>query len=318
MRRLSGEIERPVTFIVPAGRPRPDLKMQMEESVKPFRRGGGDLPADRQPAFGMLIGFPDPPPVRPAPDLPVARRTAARRAHPSGSASLRSGTAILTERTSPATAACGTACRLVPAHHPPEVLRRWATRPSEPTPGPVGGGAGPGRRSPPTSRPTTCSQEDGGPLLMLLPFNHTHGNHDVLPADDPPRAALGLGDGGATADDLATRRCPPTASPTGPGTAAGAEAAARVRRADADPAHGPALRPATRHAVEVGKRADLNVIDHAALASPRSPGSPTTRPGGVACSRRRRATPPPSSPARSPAARRRHWRPAGRLIRGQR
>ena len=129
MRRLSAEIERPVTFIVLQVDLAPDLwKMQMEESMTALDEGAEIYPQIANRPFGMLIGFQTTTPS------PGDRRTWPSPACPSTSAcascaSRRSAPPSSPRRTLQATAACGTASRRSCAPSP-RSCSSWATRPS--------------------------------------------------------------------------------------------------------------------------------------------------------------------------------------------
>ena len=81
-----------------------------------------------------------------------------------------------------------------------------------------------------------------------------------------PATVLGLGDGAPSAACCATPASHVHADPLGPQPQPGRRAAGRDRRAPPDPTHGRALRVSRRGLLAPGHLADVNIIDHGALA----------------------------------------------------
>ncbi len=282
MRRLSAEIERPVTFIVLQVDLAPDLwKMQMEESMTALDEGAEIYPQIANRPFGMLIGFQTHHPFARRPSylalagLPLDERVRQLR-EPKVRAAILAEEDALGDgslwdglpsflRTIPR--------KLFVMGDPPEY---------EPTPDQSAAALAEaaGVSADEMVYDLLC-EDDGRALLMLPLFNYTHGNHDVLREQmTHPRAALGLGDGGAHCGMICDASLPTYglthwARDRSRGPQLSLESVVQMQTQRTAQLYG----LGDRGTVEVGKRADLNVIDHAALTL-RSPRLAHDLPGG--------------------------------------
>jgi len=283
MRRLSAEIERPVTFIVLQLDPVPDLwKEQMDESIRALDEGAEIYPQVANRPFGMLIGFQTHHPFAKRPSyLAVAHLPLDERIRHLREPKVRA--AILAEDDVPddpgylwnglpglVRALPG---KLFVMGDPPEY---------EPTPDQsVEALARAGGTSTDECFYDLLCQDEGRAMLMWPIFNYTYGNHDVLREQlTHPRAALGLGDGGAHCGMICDASLPTYglthwARDRSRGPQLSIEQVIQMQTQRTAQLYG----LGDRGVVQAGKRADLNVIDHAALTL-RSPRLAHDLPGG--------------------------------------
>ncbi len=282
MRRLSAEIERPVTFIVLQVDLAPDLwKMQMEESMTALDEGAEIYPQIANRPFGMLIGFQTHHPFALRPSyLTLAGLPLDERVRRLREPKVRA--AILTEEDAPGDgslwAGLPSFLRTIPQKlfvmgDPPEY---------EPTPDQSAAALAEAAGVSADEMVYDLLCEDEGRALLMLPlFNYTHGNHDVLREQmTHPRAALGLGDGGAHCGMICDASLPTYglthwARDRSRGPQLSLESVIQMQTQRTAQLYG----LGDRGTVEVGQRADLNVIDHAALTL-RSPRLAHDLPGG--------------------------------------
>jgi len=269
MRRLSAEIEQPVTFALLQVDLAPDLwKQMMDESLKAVDDGAQVFPQVANRPFGMLIGFQTHHPFAKRPsyvavaDLPIEERIEQLRR-----ADVRA--AILGEDDLPAVAfdlwdGLPAFLRSIPGKlfvlgDPPEY---------EPTPDQSALALAREAGATPDEMLYDLFCADEGRALLMLPlFNYTHGNHDAIREQlTHPRAVLGLGDGGAHCGMICDASLPTYslthwARDRTRGAQLSLEWMVKMQTRDTARLYG----LDDRGTVEVGKRADLNVIDHAAL-----------------------------------------------------
>ncbi|HMQ25215.1 MAG TPA: amidohydrolase family protein [Acidimicrobiales bacterium] len=282
MRRLSADIERPVTFIVLQVDLAPDLwKMQMEESVKALDEGAEIYPQIANRPFGMLIGFQTHhpfalrPSYRAVAGLPLDERVRRLR-EPAVRA------AILAEDDVPGDGGLWDGLPSFLRTIPEKLFVMGDPPEYEPTPDQsVAALAEAGGLTADEQAYDLLCEDDGRALLMLPLFNYTHGNHDVLREQmTHPRAALGLGDGGAHCGMICDASLPTYglthwARDRTRGPKLALEQVVQMQTQRTAQLYG----LGDRGTIEVGKRADLNVIDHAALTL-RSPRLAHDLPGG--------------------------------------
>ncbi|MEQ8840973.1 MAG: amidohydrolase family protein [Acidimicrobiales bacterium] len=265
MRRLSAETGQPVTFAmlqVPAA---PDLwREQMDASLAATAEGANLHPQVAGRPFGVLIGFDTGHPFMLRPtyqtlaDLPVEERIIELRKpevkaailgedNGEGTGALNEGIAML---------AAGMLESLYILGDPPDY---------EPTPDrSVAGLADAAGVSPEEAAYDAFCAQDGKALLMLPLYNYVDGNHDVIREQlTHPQAVVGLGDGGAHCGLICDASLPTTMIAHWTRDRARGEQLPLewvVRKQTKDTA---ALFGMTdRGTLEVGKRADINLIDH--------------------------------------------------------
>ena len=282
MRRLSAEIERPVTFIVLQVDLAPDLwKQQMDESIQALDEGAQIFPQIANRPFGMLIGFQTHHPFALRPSyraiagLPLDERIRQLR-EPKVRA------AILAEEDVPGDGGLWDGLPSFLRTIPQKLFVMGDPPEYEPTPDQsvAALAEASGRTADEQAYDLLC-EDDGRALLMLPLFNYSYGSHDVLREQmTHPRAALGLGDGGAHCGMICDASLPTyglthwardrTRGPKLP-----LEQVIQMQTQRTAQLYG----LGDRGTLEVGKRADLNVIDHAALTL-RSPRLAHDLPGG--------------------------------------
>ena len=274
MRRLSAEIERPVTFIVLQVDLAPDLwRQQMDESLQALDEGAQIFPQIANRPFGMLIGFQTHHPfaLRPSyralADLPLDERVRRLR-EPKVRA------AILAEEDVPGDGGLWDGLPSFLRTIPQKLFVMGDPPEYEPTPDQsVAALAAAGGVTADEQAFDLLCEDDGRALLMLPLFNYSYGDHEVLREQmTHPRAALGLGDGGAHCGMICDASLPTYglthwARDRSRGAQLPLEAVVQMQTQRTAQLYG----LGDRGTVEVGKRADLNVIDHAALTlhSPR-------------------------------------------------
>ena len=274
MRRLSAEIERPVTFIVLQVDLAPDLwKQQMEESLLALDEGAQIYPQIANRPFGMLIGFQTHhpfalrPTYRALATLPLDERIRRLREP-------KVRTAILAEEDVPGDGGLWDGLPSFLRTIPQKLFVMGDPPEYEPTPDQSVAALAESAGVTADEQAYDLLCEDEGRALLMLPlFNYTHGNHDVLREQmTHPRAALGLGDGGAHCGMICDASLPTYglthwARDRSRGPKLPLEQVVQMQTQRTAQLYG----LGDRGTVEVGKRADLNVIDHAALTlhSPR-------------------------------------------------
>ncbi|MEM7141249.1 MAG: amidohydrolase family protein [Actinomycetota bacterium] len=265
MRRLSAETGQPVTFAMLQVPPAPDLwKEQMDATLAAVEEGAQLHPQVAGRPFGVLIGFDTGHPfmLRPSyqaiAELPIDERIVELRKpdvkaailaeeNGEGSGLLNEGIAML---------AAGMLDSLYVLGDPPDY---------EPTPDrSVAGLAEAAGVSPEEAAYDAFCAEDGQALLMLPLYNYVDGNHDVIREQlTHPQAVVGLGDGGAHCGLICDASLPTTmiahwTRDRSRGEQLPLEWVVRKQTKDTAALFG----MTDRGTVEVGQRADLNVIDH--------------------------------------------------------
>jgi N-acyl-D-aspartate/D-glutamate deacylase len=195
MRRLSAEIQRPVTFAMLQIDAAPDLWRELlAESEKAVAEGAQIFPQVAGRPFGMLVGhqtdihpFADKPSYQAIADLPLAERVKRLR-----DPEVRER--ILAEKVvydDPMAAFVNTAFhKLFPMGDPPDYEPRREES--------IAARAERAGCSPEALLYDVMLEKDGRELLLLPLLNYSEFNCDpILEMMNHPRAALGLGDGGA-------------------------------------------------------------------------------------------------------------------------
>ena len=269
MRRLSAETGQPVTFAmlqVPAA---PDLwREQMDASLAAVDEGAQLHPQVAGRPFGVLIGFDTGHPFMLRPsyqaigDLPIAERIVELR-KPEVKAAILSeengeGKGLINEGI--AMLAAGMLDSLYVLGDPPDY---------EPTPDrSVAGLAEVAGVSPEEAAYDAFCAEGGKALLMLPLYNYVDSNHDVIREQlTHPQAVVGLGDGGAHCGLICDASLPTTmiahwTRDRSRGEQLPLEWVVRKQTKDTAALFG----MTDRGTIEVGQRADLNVIDHDRIA----------------------------------------------------
>jgi len=268
MRRLSAETGQPVTFAmlqVPAA---PDLwREQMDVSLAATAEGAQLHPQVAGRPFGVLIGFDTGHPfmLRPSYQALAAlpneerivelRKTEVRDAilseeNGTGTGAINEGIAML---------AAGMLDSLYVLGDPPNY---------EPTPdrSVAGMAEAAGVSNEQAAYDAFCAE--GGKALLMLPlYNYVEGNHDVIREQlTHPQAVVGLGDGGAHCGLICDASLPTTmiahwTRDRSRGEQLPLEWVVRKQTKDTAALFG----MTDRGTLEVGKRADVNVIDHERL-----------------------------------------------------
>ncbi|MFT5204214.1 MAG: N-acyl-D-amino-acid deacylase [Candidatus Aldehydirespiratoraceae bacterium] len=268
MRRLSAETGQPVTFAmlqVPAA---PDLwKEQMEVSLAATAEGAQLHPQVAGRPFGVLIGFETGHPFMLRPTfqgiahLPIAERIVELR-KPEVKA------AILREENGEGTGAINEGIAMLAASMLESLYILGDPPDYEPTPDRSVAGlaevAGVGNDE--AAYDAFCAEE-GKALLMLPLYNYVDGNHDVIREQlTHPQAVVGLGDGGAHCGLICDASLPTTmishwTRDRSRGEKLPLEWVVRKQTKDTAALFG----MTDRGTIEVGQRADINVIDYERL-----------------------------------------------------
>jgi N-acyl-D-aspartate/D-glutamate deacylase len=274
MRRLSAEIDRPVTFALLQVDTAPDLwKQMMDESLRAVDEGARVYPQVANRPFGMLIGLQTHHPFARRPsyvalaDRPLAERVEALRA-PDTRAAILAEDDLAPEgglwdglpaflRAIPS--------KLFPMGDPPEY---------EPAPELSAMAQADADGVSSEEKLYDLLLEDDGEALLMLPlFNYTRGDHEVLREQlTHPQAVLGLGDGGAHCGMICDASLPTYslthwARDRTRGDKLSLEWMVKLQTSETARLYG----LGDRGTVTPGLRADLNVIDFDGLAlrSPR-------------------------------------------------
>ena len=269
MRRLSAEVDQPVSFAmlqVPAA---PELwKEQMEVSLRACDEGARLHPQVAGRPFGLLIGWQTSHPFLRRPSyvdvagLPIAERIEALR-DPARRAAILSETDLestghLNEGLGQL--AAGMLHNLFPLGDPPDYEPWPATA--------VGAVAEAAGVDPLEAAYDAFCGEDGEALLMLPLYNYVEGNHDVIREQlTHPQAVLGLGDGGAHCGLICDASLPTTmishwTRDRSRGEQLPLEWVVKKQTHDTARLYG----MSDRGTLEVGMRGDVNVIDHTRIA----------------------------------------------------
>ncbi len=265
MRRLSAETGQPVTFAMLQVGTAPDLwKEQMAISLAAADEGARLHPQVAGRPFGVLIGFQTCHPLMLRPTyrarahLPIDERIVELR-RPEVRA------AILSEDDGPREGSLNEGVAMLAA----DMLDRLFVLGDPPDYEPtydrsVAGMAEAAGVSPEEAAYDAFCAEDGRALLMLPLFNYVEGTHDVIREQlTHPQAVVGLGDGGAHCGLICDASLPTTmishwTRDRSRGERLELEWVVRKQTRDTAALFG----MSDRGTVEVGKRADLNVIDH--------------------------------------------------------
>jgi N-acyl-D-amino-acid deacylase len=277
MRRVSLEFGTKITYLLLQFGSSPDLWREMLERTLRARDEGADITAQvANRPFGMLIGFPSYHPFQKRPTW--AALVARGLSGPELAAELRKPevkAAILAE---PDTADSGTHFDMLALslqHMLGNLFPLGDDCDYEPTQDrSVGSLAAAAGRDPLEFVYDLMCEDDAGNLLMLPFFNYVDGNHDVLREMMlHPATVLGLGDGGAHCAMICDASMPTYmlshwVRDRTRGDRLDLETAVRMQTRDGAELFG----LGDRGTLEVGKRADLNVIDLDAvgLERPRS------------------------------------------------
>jgi N-acyl-D-amino-acid deacylase len=268
MRRLSAETGQPVTFAmlqVPAA---PDLwKEQMDASLAATAEGAQLHPQVAGRPFGVLIGFDTGHPFMLRPTyqaiaaLPIDARIVELR-NPDVKA------AILSEENGEGTGALNEGIAMLAAGMLDSLYLLGDPPDYEPTPdrSVAGLADAAGVSSEEAAYDAFCAQE-GKALLMLPLYNYVDGNHDVIREQlTHPQAVVGLGDGGAHCGLICDASLPTTmishwTRDRSRGDQLPLEWVVRKQTKDTAALFG----MTDRGTLEVGQRADVNVIDYERL-----------------------------------------------------
>ena len=268
MTRLSAETGQPVTFAMLQVAAAPDLwKQQMQASLEATEQGAKLHPQVAGRPFGVLVGwqtchpFMQKPSYQAIADLPIEDRIVELR-KPEVRAAILSednaeGTGLLIEGLGGL--AGGMLDQVFVLGDPPDY---------EPTPDRsiVGMAAANGVTAHEAAYDAFCA-EDGRALLMLPLFNYVEQNHDVIREQlTHPTAVSGLADGGAHCGFICDASVPTTmishwTRDRSRGEQLPLEWVVKKQTADTAELFG----LGDRGTVEVGKRADLNLIDYERL-----------------------------------------------------
>ena len=268
MRRLSAEIDQPVTFAmlqVPAA---PDLwREQMEASLAAIDEGARLYPQVAGRPFGILVGWETGHPfiLRPSyrviADLPISERIVELRKAEVKDAILAEGNEAGPGGMHEGIAMLGAAMvrDMYVIGDPPDY---------EPTPDmSLGSIADANGVEPLEAAYDAFCAEDGNSLLMLPLFNFVDGNHDVIREQlTHPQAVVGLSDGGAHCGLICDASLPTTmiahwTRDRSRGDTLPLEWVVRKQTKDTAELFG----LTDRGTLEVGKRGDVNVIDYERL-----------------------------------------------------
>lgn len=265
MRRLSAETGQPVTFAMLQVPPAPDLwKEQMDATLAAVEEGAQLHPQVAGRPFGVLIGFETGHPFMLRPtyqalaDLPIDERIVELRKPEVREAILAEengeGNGLINEGI--AMLAAGMLDSLYVLGDPPDY---------EPTPDrSVAGLAEVAGVTPEEAAYDAFCAEDGQALLMLPLYNYVDQNHDVIREQlTHPQAVVGLGDGGAHCGLICDASLPTTmiahwTRDRSRGEQLPLEWVVRKQTKDTAELFG----MTDRGTIEVGQRADVNVIDH--------------------------------------------------------
>jgi len=268
MRRLSAETGQPVTFAmlqVPAA---PDLwKEQMEVSLAATAEGAQLHPQVAGRPFGVLIGFDTGHPFMLRPtyqaleSLPIEERIVELR-----KPEVRD--AILAEENGVGTGAIHEGIAMLAAGMLDSLFVLGDPPDYEPTPdrSVAGMAEAAGVSNEQAAYDAFCAE--GGKALLMLPlYNYVDGNHDVIREQlTHPQAVVGLGDGGAHCGLICDASLPTTmishwTRDRSRGERLPLEWVVQKQTKDTAALFG----MTDRGTLEVGKRADVNVIDHERL-----------------------------------------------------
>ena len=276
MQRLGAEIDRPISFGMIQVDAAPDLwREQLDISAAAHAAGSRLYPQIAARPFGMLFGFDG---HHAFTHRPTFRRLKAecsreelaqRLADPAVKAAILPRTICRRIRT-----CCSTTCLPSPSTRSAGPTR-WAIRPttSRPT-------SAPWRRSPPNRGEDPLStlydlmlEHDATSMLMLPFYNYAYGNHDAIREMlTHPAGVVGLSDGGAHCGMICDASFPTFllthwARDRHRGEKLPLEYVVRKQSYDTAQLFG----LSDRGVVEIGKRADVNVIDMDAITLASAP-----------------------------------------------
>jgi N-acyl-D-amino-acid deacylase len=265
MRRLSAETGQPVTFAMLQVPTAPDLwREQMDATLAATAEGAQLHPQVAGRPFGVLIGFETGHPFMLRPSYQtVAALPIGERIHELRKPEVK--TAILAETNGEGTGALNEGIAMLAAGMLDSLYVLGDPPDYEPTPdrSVASMAEAAGVTAEEAAYDAFCA-EDGQSLLMLPLYNYVDGNHDVIREQlTHPQAVVGLGDGGAHCGLICDASLPTTMiSHWTRGRTRGELLPLEwvVQKQTKDTA---ALFGMTdRGTIEVGKRADINVIDH--------------------------------------------------------
>jgi len=268
MRRLSIEFGQPVTFALLQVSAAPNLWRQlMDESIRAFDDGAQLHPQVAGRPFGVLVGWDTSQPFITRPsyvaiaDLPISERIEILR-DPAVKA------AILSETDGPGPGSLMDGLGRLAATMLDSLYILGDPPDYEPTPDKsIGWRASQNGGDPLSVAYDAMCADDGRTLLMLPLFNYADGNHDAIREQlTHPQAVSGLSDGGAHCRLICDASLPTTmishwTRDRSRGERLPLEMIVKKQTLDTSQLFG----LGDRGVIEVGKRADLNVIDYQKL-----------------------------------------------------